>query len=508
MLAGCSEPVAGQPSPTATLNPTTAVSPTSEPSAAATSSPESSPTATPGAPRVLLPWVARRASLASAKTRAWGLQFSLEDDPELYAAYAAVELPRARKLGLRSVRTNLRWDLVEPERTTGPGELDWRLYDERLATYSTAGFDVMVTLVAYPAWATRYQCGMELLPGMEPEWREFVREAALRYSREPYRVAAWEIGNEVDGKTAVVDADFERSEDWGGGQPTTPYGGCWGDRAPQYVEFLRAAYEEIKAVDPDVLVTHGGLANVDLFDHFGYDLFHMDFLDRFLEAGGAEYFDFFNYHWFPDVDPRYQPPGPVKHRQLMAKLRAHGVDVPVWLTETYRLSDPTRPDGELGQVDFATREVVEMLGFPVIDRVYWYGWVDFPARYKPEPNKPDRGAVRADHSAKPVVSVLPYTIQHTAGRPTNISTDAVSGYRFAWPRERREYVVAWPLVEGGPVTLELPAAPGSRALVTTFPREMLLAGECCTQTVVEERDGVIVLTIGGGADEVFAAIDR
>lgn len=493
------------PDASATATPEVADTATAPATETATAAPTDTATAAPTRvpPAIHLPWAGRSADSSPAMKRAWGLQFSLEDIPDLYEEYAAVDLPRARGYGLTSVRTHLRWDYVEP-RNVGPDDFDWRVYDDRLTTYSDAGMDLMVSIVAYPDWATEYQCGGELRPGMDAEWRQFVREAAIRYSRPPFDVVAWEIGNEVDGKTAIVAADFERSADWGGGQPTTPYGGCWGDRAPAYVDFLKSAYEEIKSVDPDATVTHGGLAYVDLFDHFGYDLFHMDFLDRFLQAGGGAYIDLFNYHWFPDVDPRYQPPGPERHRQLMAKLRRHEGEMPVWLTETYRLSDPTSAEGELRQIDFATREIVEMLAFPEIERVYWYGWVDFPARFKPDGDAPDRGAVRADHSPKPVLSVLPYTILFTAGRPEDISTADVQAYRFTWPRSVYEFVIAWTR-RPGDATFAVRAAPDSQGLALFFPRDPKLEIPGI-QAEVEEHGGVIEIDVG--PDPVFLFISR
>lgn len=432
----------------------------------------------------------------------WGLQFSLEDELDLWEEYAEIELPRAHRLGMRSIRTNLRWDDVEP-RNVEPSEYDWSIYDRRLAEYSDAGLDVIVTLVAYPSWATEWQCGGAVLQGMDVEWREFVREAARRYRAPRYNIAGWEIGNEVDGKTKIVEADYDRSPEWGGGQPTVPHGGCWGDRAPAYKEFLREAYEEIKGVDPDVPVLLGGLAYVDLYDYFGYDLMHMDFLDKLLEAGGGAYFDVFSYHWFPDVDPRYQPPGPERHRELMAKLHKHGLRPPVWLTETYRLSDPTPPEGELRQMLFTSRDIVELLAFPELERVYWYGWVDFPPRFKPDPSQWDRGAVRHDHTAKPVVKALPYTIEYTNGIPEDVSTDAVRAIQFRRPREAVTYVIAWPRDEGT-ADLVVPVPSGSQALVTRFPPDLLLQGECCVHEHLREQSGRIEVSVG--QEGVFAAI--
>lgn len=442
-----------------------------------------------------LPVALRAAEPVPAPDRVWGLQFALEDMPALYEEDVAIELPRAHRAGLRAIRTNLRWDWVEPQ-DTEPERYDWERYDERLATYADAGFDVMVALVAYPAWATRYQCGYALLPGREAAWREFVRETARRYSGPRYKVAAWEIGNEVDGKTVVSEADHERSPDWGGGQPTTPYGGCWGDRAGAYAAFLAAAYEEIKAVDPDATVTLGGLANADIFN-----MFHMDFLEKLLAAGGGRYIDVLNYHWFPDVPG--QVSGPEKLRRLQATMAAHGLRRPAWLTETYRLTYPAGERGEASQIRFLGQELVEVLANPDLERVYWYGWVDFPPALKAEPWHPDRGIVRATHVPKAAFEMLPYAIAYTNGAPQDLSTPGVAAYRFAWPR-REPRIVAWSRT-GTTEPFRLEAPRGSRAVATYFPVDMLLGGDCCGRAIVPGDDGGIFLEVG--ADSLFLRLE-
>jgi hypothetical protein len=60
------------------------------------------------------------------------------------------------------------------------------------------------------------------------------------------------------------------------------------------VAFLRAAYEEIKAVDPTATVMTSGLAYA-VFDKW----FIRDFFDNFLAAGGGAYTDVAGFHWFP-----------------------------------------------------------------------------------------------------------------------------------------------------------------------------------------------------------------
>lgn len=489
----------GPPNPTgaATDTPTAVVDAT--PTTAATFE-ATAQTITPDAPgpvddtRLWLPFVQQPHRVGRWASRVWGMQLALEDLSEVQPGADAIELKRARESGLAGIRTNVRWDWIEPRNVT-PTDYDWSLYDERLGGYADAGYDVLVVLVAYPSWAARYQCGYELLPGMEAEWREFVGAVAERYGTPRFRVVGWEIGNEVDGKTVVTAADHERSADWGGGQPTTPYGGCWGDRPAAYRRFLHAAREEIRARTPDALVSLGGLANADL-----YDMFHMDFLDGFLDAGGGDDIDFLSYHWFPDVP--HQVTGPEKLRRLRQSLARHGCDRPIWLTETYRLTWPADPHGEASQIRFLSRELVEVLADPAVERVYWYGWLDYPDSLRRDPNEAHRGIVRSDHSPKAALSMLPWVITHTNGRAVDISTRAVQAWRFSLPGQPVS-VIAWSRT-ASQEPLRIPAATGTTADVTYFPEPMLLEGRCCAHVEVPEEGGEVTLWVG--SDTLFVRL--
>ncbi len=503
---GAGSPRDGQGTVTATMasaTPTDAATPTNSPEPTATDTPTAVPSSTPTAapsetPTVVnLPYAARQARFAAEQTRFWGLQFSMEFDPLAYLDSITVELPRARGAGFTSVRTTLRWEQVEPA-NVAPEAFDWKAFDRKLADYSRAGFDVLVSVVEYPRWATEYRCGGSLKPGMEAEWRSFMRAAVARYSQPPYRVVAWEIGNEVDGETVVRDDDFKRPPEWGQGEPTTPDGGCWGGRAAQYKEFLRMAYEETKAVDPGIPVTIGGLAYADVNGWFD-----MRFLDDLLAAGGGAYFDFLGYHWFAnlkDVFPEL-PTGPQKHQQLADTLRRADVSKPIWLTETYRFTTAGQPESRAQQIDFVTKELVEVVARSDVRRVYWYGWVDFPAEW----STAERGIVTNQRAPKPAFAALAYVVNYTQGVVEDISTDRVTAFRFRPPRGTGHTVIAWSR-DGTPARLVVPARSNQPARVTFFPKDMLLAGKCCGRVDVPAADGAYTLDVGG--DALFVAIDR
>ncbi len=434
------------------------------------------------------------------RPRVWGTQFVMEMiDLEANNADLRGELPRARAAGIASVRTMVRWDQVEPQNTT-PDRFDWRRIDQQLGAYSIQGIDLLVSVVGYPGWATQYGCGGRLLPGMEGEWREFMGALAKRYGKPPYRIAAWEIGNEPDGMLVIDSEDRGRPPGWGPSEPAPPYGGCWAGRAAEYKVFLQAAYESVKAVDPRMRVTLGGLAYVDGRSS-GRNDFDIEFLDQLLAAGGGPYFDFFNYHWFPDFP--FQPAGYVRHRVVTATLARYGYPKPIWLTETNRLVVPWGPTPEADQIRFLTQDILDVLAFSNIERIYWYGWKDYPPTVPDQVGMPQRGLIRADGSPKPALQVLPHVIRHTNGNGEGIPASRIHAYRFDWPRAAETHVIARS-TDNRSASLTIPATAGRRVTIRSFPVAAVLAGRCCNERVVELPGGLFNLDVG--PDPVFVEV--
>ncbi|MFQ6058081.1 MAG: hypothetical protein ACE5MB_04260 [Anaerolineae bacterium] len=420
---GCSQAVvesATTPTPSAFL-PAVLAQPTHTPTATLTSTSTSTPapTSTPS------PSATPTASLTPTPTppSVWGVQFLYvqEEDPDWYAQLVAFELDLAWEAGFRSIRTDVYWREVEPLNAS-PAEYRWAEYDQRLRDYSSRGFEPMVTIVGYPEWATRYYCGGGLLPGMEGEWREFVRALVQRYSQPPYNVRIWEIGNEEDGETTIDPEDCDRPPEQGGCQPTVPAGGCWGDMAPEYVDFLRMAYEEIKAVDPQAMVMMGGLA------YAAWDLWFIeDFFPNFLDAGGAEYTDVVGYHWFPFY--QQWPTAVEKAQELMAIMQARGISRPMWLTETHMWDTDEGVDRRKEQIEFITQELLRTIGGGLVKKVYWYGFWDLPQGMAPRP----RGLVSYEHVPKPAYRIFQIMADLTYGLPSSYPYPGLEVYRFSRP---------------------------------------------------------------------------
>jgi hypothetical protein len=123
-----------------------------------------------------------------------------------------------------------------------------------------------------------------------------VTEVVARYSKAPYNVKYWELGNEPDIDHILV-----------GGR--NGYG-CWGEfldpyyGGEYYAQMLKTAYMAIKSVDPDAYVLNGGLLLSCDPRLPGACNAHSEVASKFLEgilrAGGGDYMDIVNFHAYAD----------------------------------------------------------------------------------------------------------------------------------------------------------------------------------------------------------------
>jgi len=299
--------------------------------------------------------------------------------------------------------------------------------------YATRDFTTLVSIVGYPMWATTYNCGGGLHENWQPAWREFVREAVARYSKSPYNVHLWEIGNEVDGETTVDPDDYDRPPDLGQGQPTVPYAGCWGDMAADYLSFMRAAYEEIHGQDSSAQVLIGSLA-YDQFENW----FVEDFFPNVLDAGGGAYFDVLGFHWYP-FSTQAWPTANGKAQDIAAIMQSRGIQKPLWLTETYRWTHSVDPNSPRAQFDFVLHELPRMAGGGIIQRAIWFGMWDF----NPGRSPIGRGMVDFWHQPKPALRAMEAMSGLAYGFPTDVGNNQVEAYRFDRPWALESVYALW-----------------------------------------------------------------
>jgi hypothetical protein len=249
-------------------------------------------------------------------------------DPRFGLVQTYDDFEAAAELGAGFTRIKLYWDIIQPN---GPD--DWRpsnVPDPLVETDLAAGREVIGLIVRTPAWARDPDH-----PGNDPNkpqakdvpdmaaWGRFVRRLVEQYQG---RIHYWIIWNEPD----VWD-------------PQHP-GSTWNGSEQDYLELLKTAYFNIKAVDPTLKVYLAGLTYWwdDEYDREQYlaRLLRLIKADPQAEANNF-YFDGVVYHLY------YKPQQVFDIvSQVRATLDQYGLpDKTIWLNETNAppSSDPAEP---------------------------------------------------------------------------------------------------------------------------------------------------------------------
>jgi len=203
-----------------------------------------------------------------------------------------------------SRNSTVSWKAIEPTRTTAPVYHWSNVNEDELKGLSSAGLRTIAIVRWAPEWAQKspgYSCGPIAESALDA-FAEFMSAAVTRYSKAPYNVHYWEIGNEPD--VPLISSPYD-PDSWFGcwGDPDDPYYG-----GGYYATMLEKVYPAIKAADPSAKVILGGL----LLDcdptnpPAGKDCKPAHFLEGVLKNNGkndgANYFDIVSYHGYPGYD--------------------------------------------------------------------------------------------------------------------------------------------------------------------------------------------------------------
>jgi WD40 repeat protein len=213
-----------------------------------------------------------------------------------------------RDMGFGWAKGYVNWETVEPE----PGEYRWVDPDNIVTAFEGYGVQILMRVHGTPAWAKPRGTFLSHPPDDVADFACFMEALAARYKGQ---VAAYEIWNEPN-------LNYE----WGYLEPD-PAG---------YTALLKAAYQAVKAVDPDALVVSGGLATTG--EGSPTAMGDLTFLRGMYDAGARGYFDALGSHPYPfGHDPDYEDPWGlslsrvVQQREVMV---ANGdAETPVWITE-------------------------------------------------------------------------------------------------------------------------------------------------------------------------------
>ncbi|MCW5857120.1 MAG: cellulase family glycosylhydrolase [Caldilineales bacterium] len=226
----------------------------------------------------------------------------VEDPPQITSAFGPSALAANKHIGVwlletRSdtppiiraaraswVRIAINWATAE----TSPGVYNWNAADRKIQDAKAEGFDVVLAVMHNPTWAADYECGPIKAEHLST-FANFMAAVVQRYGSAPYNIRYFELGNEPDNGDAINQA-------W--------VGGCWGigpNPAPgaggaAYADMLKRVYPAMKTANSNALVAIGGLSYEYWTTEGGpYD---PNFLNDLLAAGGGDYFDVINYHFY------------------------------------------------------------------------------------------------------------------------------------------------------------------------------------------------------------------
>ena len=298
-------------------------------------------------------------------------------------AKAAAEL--LYRIGLHRTRDRMSLSQTMKE----PGKLVLGQYADAARVQHDAGLAVYTIIHDIPSWMATERTGPE--PWTQPpgDLRDLHAWFAAAAAELSGTIDAWELWNEPD-------ISF------------------FAGRASEYAGIVKAGYLGVKAGKPDANVLLGSPAHA-----LG------PWINLVFESGVADYYDTFNFHTYRE--PQTIPHDTAEFRELQ---RRHGVDRPMWLTETGVTASPMDGDVLAGE-RFQAVDYVKRYALAANQRIE-----DVFAFYLQEwrqPGAPPYGVLRPDLTPRPaLVSLATLTRLLGEGRPLGRQNDLPPGITALW----------------------------------------------------------------------------
>jgi len=159
-------------------------------------------------------------------------------------------LRMAREAGMTWVRTDFSWGTVESPQ----GNWHYESMDRTVAEVERSGLNLLGLLMGRPSWGSPVWEHLDV-------WLLYVENVVSRYKNQ---VRCWEIWNE----TNLSPRFWDKAND-----------------GENYALLLKATYQKIKEIDPDITVVYAGTAGIPL-----------DYIEKSFIAGAGEGFDVMAVH--------------------------------------------------------------------------------------------------------------------------------------------------------------------------------------------------------------------
>ena len=261
----------------------------------------------------------------------YGANFFLEREVEAWKRERTVQM--ARDAGIGWARQEFIWAEIEPE----PGVYNWSKYDDIVDLLLRNNIRVIARLDRPPQWARTNASGTGSSgpPDDFETYGKFVREFVKRYQNKVNYLQIW---NEPNLGREWNDAPID---------PTA------------YTRLLKVAYENAKAIDPNVYILSAPLA-ITLGESISpnssqyRNMNDLQFLEEMYAAGAKAYFDIMSANAFGLGSPPDDPPNPgtlnfqrvLLERAVMEKF--DDAAKPIWILEYgWNAAPDSIPDSRL-----------------------------------------------------------------------------------------------------------------------------------------------------------------
>lgn len=374
-----------------------------------------------------------------------------------------IDLSLAIGSGISWMRRNgLRWRDVQPERGA---PLRWdntavRHIEDDLRNAAQHQINVILVIRGSPQWAvTPYSSDCAPInPQYYADYAAFLAAVVERYSKPPFNVRYFEIGNEPDAYVFPNDA---------------PYG-CWGIEGDPYYggraygTMLKTVAPAMRNANPEIKILNGGLLLYRPYDPSDPTTIPGRFFEGMLQSGAGTSFDIVSFHAYSYFAPGTREPlGPATDwrigylRDLLTRFNLPAK--PFMRTESALLCVDVTPECRWAQADYIGRLFVRSMRDGLLANI-WYKY-DRDSYHNTALIEPGAGDVpRVTYFAyRNAANLLTHAVY--AGQVTGVPA-TVEIYRFH--RGSEQIDVFWS-DNPQPVAFSLPV--GAQARITCIDRD-------------------------------------
>jgi hypothetical protein len=320
---------------------------------------------------------------------------------QVVAGQADKTVQATKDAGFGWLTQQVRWDGLQPTPTT---KIDWGQLDAATEATSAAGINMLFSVVAAPKWAA---APGSQFPARPDDFVQFLTQMVTRYKG---KVQAYEIWNEENFATEVGPGHIN---------------------AGSYVELLKASYQAIKAIDPDIIVVSGAPTPTGVNDPniAMDDAAYLQQMYAYQDGAVKAYFDVLGAHPEGYANPPEENVG--NHTQAnfsthpsfffrrledyrAIMVQAGDGNKKIWATETGYDSNPQAPQGyeyargltEQQQADYLTREIkYARANYPWLGVMFIWN-LNFQAVVPQTDEKWGFGVLKSDYTPRPAYTAL------------------------------------------------------------------------------------------------------